>query len=50
MQIRRVECSSANMVLHTVGLTRMRYHAATRAHVERRTSEGLSTKDLVRSL
>lgn len=41
---------AANNALHTVALTRMRYHAPTRAYVERRTAQGLSKKDIIRCL
>jgi transposase len=41
---------AANNALYTIALTRMRYDAATRAYVERRTAEGLSKKDIIRCL
>lgn len=41
---------AANNALHTIALTRMRYHPPTRAYVERRTAEGLSKKEIIRCL
>lgn len=41
---------AANNALYTVALVRMRYHEPTRAYVERRTTEGLSKKDIIRCL
>lgn len=40
----------ANSALHTVVLSRMRYHPPTRAYVERRTKEGLSKREIMRCL
>jgi transposase len=40
----------ANHALHMAVLNRMRYHPATRRYVERRTQQGLSTKDIIRCL
>jgi len=40
----------ANRALHTIVLVRMRYDARTRAYVERRTTEGKTTKDIMRCL
>ena len=40
----------ANNALYVVALVRMRYDARTRAYVQRRTTEGLSTKDIIRCL
>ncbi|MDK0523569.1 IS110 family transposase [Streptomyces sp. ML-6] len=41
---------AADNALHTIVLTRMRFDARTRAHVERRTEEGLNKKDIMRCL
>ncbi|MFE8018345.1 IS110 family transposase [Streptomyces antibioticus] len=41
---------AANNALHTIVLTRMRFDARTRAYVERRTKEGLFSKDIMRCL
>lgn len=41
---------SANHALHTIVLCRMRHDERTRAYVERRTSQGLSKKDIMRCL
>jgi len=41
---------AANNALHTIVLVRMRYDPRTRAYVERRTTEGLSKKDIMRCL
>ena len=41
---------AANNALYTVALSRMRYDQRTRAYVERRTTEGLSKKDIIRCL
>jgi transposase len=40
----------ANHALHTIVLGRMRYDPRTRAYVARRTSEGLSKKEIIRCL
>jgi transposase len=40
----------ANQALYTIVLTRMSNHPRTRAYVQRRTREGLSTKDIIRCL
>lgn len=40
----------ANRALHMIAVVRMRYCARTRAYVERRTAQGLSTKDIMRCL
>ena len=40
----------ANNALHAIVLVRMRYDAATRAYVERRTSDGKSKKEIMRCL
>jgi transposase len=40
----------ANAALHTIVLTRMRHHAPTQTYVARRTTEGLSKKDIMRCL
>ncbi|WP_201294934.1 MULTISPECIES: IS110 family transposase [unclassified Nocardiopsis] len=41
---------AANHALHTVVLCRMRHEERTRAYVERRTSDGLAKKDIMRCL
>jgi transposase len=41
---------AANNALHTIVLTRMRFDERTRAYVERRTKEGLSTAEIIRCL
>jgi transposase len=41
---------AANNALHTIVLVRMRFDQRTRAYVTRRTTEGLSTKDIIRCL
>jgi transposase len=41
---------AANNALHTIVLTRMRFDERTRAYVQRRTTEGLSKKDIMRCL
>ncbi|MEV4921236.1 IS110 family transposase [Streptomyces tirandamycinicus] len=41
---------AANHALHTIVLCRMRWDVRTRAYVERRTREGLATKDIMRCL
>jgi transposase len=41
---------AANNALHTIVLVRMRYDQRTRAYVERRTTEGLSKKEIMRCL
>ncbi|MFB7477276.1 IS110 family transposase [Kitasatospora sp. NPDC056184] len=41
---------AANNALHTIVLVRMRYDERTRAYVARRTTEGLSKKDIMRCL
>lgn len=41
---------AANHALHTIVLSRMRWDERTRAYVERRTGQGLSTKDIMRCL
>ncbi len=41
---------AANNALHTIVLVRMRHDPRTRAYVERRTTEGLSKKDIMRCL
>jgi hypothetical protein len=38
---------AANRALHMTVVTRLRYHAHTRAYVARRTTEGLSKKDII---
>jgi hypothetical protein len=40
----------ANCALHTIALSRMRWHQPTRAYVDRRRQQGLSTKDILRCL
>lgn len=40
----------ANNALHTIALVRMKYHSPTRAHVTRRSAQGLSKKDILRCL
>lgn len=40
----------ANNALHTIVLVRMRYHAPTRAYVERRTAEGKTRAEIMRCL
>jgi transposase len=40
----------ANNALHTVVLSRMKYHQPTRDYVQRRTKDGLSKKDIIRCL
>jgi len=40
----------ANCALHTVALTRMRWHEPTRAYVARRRQQGLTTKEIMRCL
>jgi transposase len=40
----------ANQALWRIAITRMKSHPATRAYVERRTTEGLSKKDIIRCL
>jgi transposase len=40
----------ANHALHTIVLGRMRYDPRTRAYVQRRTTEGLSKKEIIRCL
>jgi transposase len=41
---------AANNALHTITLCRMRYDPRTRAYVDRRTKQGLSTKEIMRCL
>jgi transposase len=41
---------AANNALHTIVLVRMRHDKRTRAHVERRTTEGLSKREIMRCL
>jgi transposase len=41
---------SANNALYTIALVRMRHDKRTRAYVQRRTAEGLSTKEIIRCL
>jgi transposase len=41
---------AANAALHMAVVTRMRYHEPTRAYVARRTTEGMSKKDVMRCL
>jgi transposase len=41
---------AANSALHTIVLCRMRYHPRTRDYVQRRTKQGLSTKEIMRCL
>ena len=41
---------TANSALHRVVIVRMRYHQPTRDYVERRTTEGLSKRDIIRCL
>jgi transposase len=40
----------ANNAPHTIVLTRMRHHEPTRRYVQRRTTDGLTTKDIIRCL
>jgi transposase len=40
----------ANAALYRIVLVRMRYHAATRTYVERRTAQGLSKSEIIRCL
>jgi len=40
----------ANAALHRIVVVRMRYHAPTRAYVERRTAQGLSKAEIIRCL
>ncbi len=40
----------ANAALYRIVIVRMRYHAPTRAYVERRTAQGLSKPEIIRSL
>jgi transposase len=40
----------ANCALHTIALSRMRWHQPTRAYVTRRRQQGLSTKEIMRCL
>jgi transposase len=40
----------ANCALHTIALSRMRWHEPTRAYVARRRQQGLSTKEIMRCL
>ena len=40
----------ANQALWRIVITRMRFHPATRAYVERRTKEGLSKREIIRCL
>jgi transposase len=40
----------ANNALHTIVVTRMRHHPDTRRYVQRRTNDGLTTKDIIRCL
>jgi len=41
---------AANTALHTIALCRMRYDPRTKAYVDRRTKQGLSTKEIMRCL
>lgn len=41
---------AANAALHMAVVTRLRYHEPTRAYVARRTTEGMSKKDIMRCL
>ena len=41
---------AANRTLHMIAVVRMRWCPATRAYVQRRTTEGMSKKDIVRCL
>jgi transposase len=41
---------AANNALHTIALTRLRYHENTRDYATRRTQEGLSKKEIIRCL
>lgn len=49
-QLNRGGDRQANVALYRVVLCRMRRDPRTRAYVERRTEEGLSKKDIIRSL
>lgn len=40
----------ANAALHRIVIVRMRHHQPTRAYVERRTTQGLSKRDIIRCL
>jgi len=40
----------ANAALYRIVITRLRWHAPTRAYVERRTAEGLSKREIIRCL
>ncbi|WP_460885269.1 IS110 family RNA-guided transposase, partial [Paractinoplanes abujensis] len=40
----------ANRALHTIALSRYQHHPATRAYIERRTTQGLSPRDIKRCL
>jgi transposase len=40
----------ANHALHRIVITRMSSHPPTRAHVDRRSKEGLSKKEIIRCL
>jgi transposase len=40
----------ANSALHTIALSRMRWHEPTRAYVTRRRQQGLSTREIMRCL
>jgi transposase len=40
----------ANTALHTIALVRMRHHQPTRAYVQRRRTEGKTTKEIIRCL
>ena len=41
---------AANKALHTIAVVRLKYDERTRAYAQRRTSEGLSMKDIMRCL
>jgi transposase len=41
---------AANTALHTIALCRMRYDPRTKAHVQRRTKQGLNKKEIIRCL
>jgi transposase len=41
---------AANHALYTIVIVRMRHHQPTRAYVERRTREGLTTREIIRCL
>ncbi|MBL7261934.1 IS110 family transposase [Paractinoplanes lichenicola] len=49
-RLNRAGDRQANKALHTIALSRSRHHPETRAYIDRRTSQGLSDRDIRRCL